>query len=406
MRFGHFWTIGLSNREIMRILFFLSYYKPYICGAENAFIRLAEGLVSRNHDVTVITSRLPGTAPTEVINGVYVKRISVPRWGDRYFLPFLSLWYMLRNLPRFDLVHTASHCLTVPTYWMAKLYGCPIIFTSHEVIGNRWDDLYSSKWVSWLYQRMEKLIALLNYDHCVAVSQATRRDLVKIGVGESRVSVIYWGVDEVFSKDSHTGDKLRQQLRIPQDSFLYLYFGRPGVTKGVDHLVDAASEISQQIPDSHLALILGKEPFNLYLAICQRIEELKLSSTVHLVPSASSRVDLVEMLREADCIVVPSVTEGFGFTTAEACALEIPVVATRTGAIPEVISGRHVLVEPGQAKALVEGILRVAQGDFDYISPRKFQWNATVLMNERLYERVLNSQFSYDLDRTNPSRSV
>ncbi|MCB0214313.1 MAG: glycosyltransferase family 4 protein [Anaerolineae bacterium] len=376
----------------MRILFFLSYYKPYIGGAENAFIRLAEGLARRNHEITVVTSRLPGTASSEVINGVYVKRISVPKRGDRYFLPLFSLWYMLRYLPRFDCVHTASHCLTVTVYWMAKLYGCPIIFTSHEIIGNRWDNLCTNKGISWLYQRIEKLIARLNYDHCVAVSQATLSDLVKIGIDESKASVIYWGVDEVFSKDSHMGDMLlRQQLQIPLDSFLYVYFGRPGVTKGVDLLVEAAREINQRIPNSHLMLILGKEPHNLYLAICQRIKELNLRATVHLVPSASSRVELVEMLREANCIVVPSVTEGFGFTTAEACALDIPVVATRTGAIPEVISGRHLLVKPGHIHALVEGVLRAARGDYDYTSPKQFHWQMTLTAYEQLYERVSHS---------------
>ena len=74
----------------MKILFFLSYYHPYMGGAEHLFRQLAEGLVSRGHTVKVITTRLPGTTYSETLNGVDIQRIQVPGAADRLFYTLLA----------------------------------------------------------------------------------------------------------------------------------------------------------------------------------------------------------------------------------------------------------------------------------------------------------------------------
>jgi len=85
-----------------------------------------------------------------------------------------------------------------------------------------------------------------------------------------------------------------------------------------------------------------------------------------------------EYVGNADCAVVPSLSEGFGFTAAEACALGIPVVATTAGSLPEVVSGEHVLVEPADPRSLADGVVRVACGEADYRDPVDFRWEDAV----------------------------
>jgi glycosyltransferase involved in cell wall biosynthesis len=72
-----------------------------------------------------------------------------------------------------------------------------------------------------------------------------------------------------------------------------------------------------------------------------------------------SRDRLRELYREARLFVYPSHEEGFGIPPLEAMACGAPVVATRTGAIPEYGEGVVQLVEPGDRQALRRAIVRM-----------------------------------------------
>jgi glycosyltransferase involved in cell wall biosynthesis len=66
------------------------------------------------------------------------------------------------------------------------------------------------------------------------------------------------------------------------------------------------------------------------------------------------------------------------------------VVATRVGAIPEVVSGKHILVEPGSARALAAGVERAARGQYDdWKAPQQFSWARMVAEYEEMYKELL-----------------
>jgi glycosyltransferase involved in cell wall biosynthesis len=71
-----------------------------------------------------------------------------------------------------------------------------------------------------------------------------------------------------------------------------------------------------------------------------------------------SRQDLLDAYRRATLVVVPSREEGFGLPAAEAMACGTPVVASRAGALPELLEtgGGGLLVPPDDAEALAKGI--------------------------------------------------
>jgi glycosyltransferase involved in cell wall biosynthesis len=192
--------------------------------------------------------------------------------------------------------------------------------------------------------------------------------------------VIHCGVDAAFRPAPPSGI-LRHKLGLSPEAFLVVYYGRPGLTKGVDVLLRAAP----LLPNAHLALILADEPRPQYLALRRLVADLP---NVTLLPSLP-RAELIEHLLDASCVVVPSRTEGFGLTAAESCALGLPVVATTAGSLPEVVSGRHVLVEPGSPSALAEGILRVQRGEWIETPLKTFPWKTMVAKYEQLYREVL-----------------
>ena len=80
-------------------------------------------------------------------------------------------------------------------------------------------------------------------------------------------------------------------------------------------------------------LILAKEPADRYDSIVRRIRQLDLGDRVRIL-DPRPRSELPDYVGSADCVVVPSLSEGFGFTAVEACALDLPVVVTRAGSLP------------------------------------------------------------------------
>lgn len=374
----------------LRILFVLANFHPYIGGAEKLFLRLTEGLVRKGHSVRVITTHLPGTPYFETINGVEVERVRVPGFARQYLFSILGFTPVIRKARSYDIIHTSSNYGALVAFLVAKITRQPTVFTCHEVLGQRWLIVERSRIKAFFLRNIENLVISFTYDRYIAVSQATLRDLVTKGINSEKVTVIYNGVDETFSAhEVQPSGKLRALCGINHDAFLYGYFGRPGATKGVEYLVKAAKLIESRIPGARLALILAREPRDNYNRIDRFIQDNKLDNLVKEIPPFISQEELIQHLIDLDCVVIPSLTEGFGLTTAEACALGLPVVATRVGSIPEVISGRHILIEPFSPEAIAAGVIQVWQGHYEWTFPKRFEWARMVDQYESVYRELL-----------------
>jgi glycosyltransferase involved in cell wall biosynthesis len=371
----------------MKILFVLSFYQPYIGGIERVFKALAEGLAIRGHDVHVLTSQLPGTPAREIIQGVTVERVPVPARGDRYFFTFLAYPPAKRLAGTFDIVHTTSYNGAPAAFLAARLAHRPIVFTAHEVLGKRWHMVVSNPAMALSVRFFEWITTKLPYDRLVTVSQSTLKDALHFGVPLERAQYIYNGVDDEFRRDSFRPYTLHERIGADRHEFLYVYFGRPGKTKGIHYLIQAAAEVQKAIPHSRLVLILANDPRPWHDELVRLAKHTP--AKIDILPPFPKRHDLFEALASASCVVVPSLTEGFGLTTAESCALGIPVVATTAGSLPEVISGRHLLVPPGSSRALADGIIRAARGQMDFTPLKTFSWDTMVEEYIKVYEELL-----------------
>ena len=135
-------------------------------------------------------------------------------------------------------------------------------------------------------------------------------------------------------------DTVRRELGVSQN-FLYMFFGRPGFVKGVEGLIRAVPSIKKAMPGSKPMLILSRKPREGYRKVEELLKELKLKRGEDIIIlDPVDEAKLPEYLGAADCVVVPSLSEGFGFTCLEACSTGIPVVASNVASLPEVISGK------------------------------------------------------------------
>ena len=158
-------------------------------------------------------------------------------------------------------------------------------------------------------------------------------------------------------KDAYSTDfSLRSYFGIPEDTRVVLYYGRPGKTKGIQVYEKAIENLAltDRIPkDVKLCFVLGKEPENLRREFAQLIEKKKLTESV-LIRDSVKRDELCACIAQADVVVVPSLTEGFGFSALEACQIGTPLRYSDGGSLPEVAYGKCLSFENRNHKQLAD----------------------------------------------------
>jgi glycosyltransferase involved in cell wall biosynthesis len=177
-----------------------------------------------------------------------------------------------------------------------------------------------------------------------------------------------------------------------------LFVGRLDWVKGVPVLFKAARRVLDVRPDVRFVLAGGGHHTLSTAAIRDMIQSLSLASHVHLLGHVR-QTELLELYETATVCVVPSYYETFGIAALEAMSFCRPVVATRAGALPELLEdGRTgLLVTPGSDQELADAILRllrdsrlrevVAVGGYERASSI-FDINRVMAMNLAAYRQA------------------
>lgn len=358
----------------MNILFVIENYLPHIGGVEVVFRNLAEGLVKKGHTATIITHRLKGTPPEETINGVKVKRVDC--LDSRGLFTFLAIPAAIAAAKKADIIHTTTFNGFFPAWMAAKIAGKPIIATVHEVWIGKWIEYGGKGLLSSLpYEIFERLLiyALPGVDRYIAVSNSTRQQLLNIGKDEKKVRTIYNGVDYGhFNPARYDGNAIRKKHSLQKD-YLLLVYGRPGPSKGIEYAIEAMKEIKRKIPNAKMMLMLSRDRqySGKYRQLAQLIERLGLSDCVVNIPPVRHS-ELPSYIKAVDCVIVPSISEGFGYTAAEAAAMGKPTIASDTTSLPEVVSGKHILVKPKDSREIAEAVVSMFNGKCHRTPLKKF----------------------------------
>ncbi|WKZ32181.1 MAG: glycosyltransferase family 4 protein [Thermodesulfobacteriota bacterium] len=174
---------------------------------------------------------------------------------------------------------------------------------------------------------------------------------------EGKVSVVYNAVDTGAFVSAKPAGKLRNELGIGQDCPLVGIIGTIHRHKNHEDLLNAFAHLKKDESKAKL-LIIGQPDREYKPVLLELIERHSLGDSVKFV---DFRNDMPEVFSELDIIVVASLGEPFGRTTIEAMAAGKPVVATNTGASPEiVVDGVTGLLVPVRAPdRMAEAIMRI-----------------------------------------------
>ncbi len=368
----------------MKILIVCENYFPNLGGVEIFFKNIAERLVKKGHQVTIITRLLPKTKQKENINQVTI--IRVPSFNSRYFFTFFSIPTILKYSKKADIIHTTTFNGAPPAWLVGKLRNIPTILTVHEVWVNRWNQVTDlSKFSCIIHNFLEKLLYKLPFSHYVCVSNSTSNQLKKINIPKNKISTIHNGLDYNFWNPKNFKN-IRKQLNL-ETKFIYFAWGRPGPSKGFEYLLKAVPLISKKIPNSILLLMLGNpekypKQHKTLKSLIKRINP----ENICLLPSVPYE-QLGNYIKTADCVVVPSIAEGFGYTTVETAAIGTPLVVSNIDSLPEVVSGKFNLFEPKNPKDLATQVYKTYQQKWQ-TKTKKFLWEATINQYEKLYQNI------------------
>lgn len=173
--------------------------------------------------------------------------------------------------------------------------------------------------------------------HAVAISEATKRDLVRlVGLPAERISVVYPG-SALPPPAGSVAENRRRAAELGLPPHFLLYVGGTDFRKNLGFLLEGFARVSRRGYGGHLVLV--GETFQSRLPEVERLrrqaEQLEIAGRIHWLGWTCDET-LAVLYRAADALVFPSLYEGFGLPVLEAMRCGGVVLAARSSAVPEV----------------------------------------------------------------------
>jgi glycosyltransferase involved in cell wall biosynthesis len=343
-------------------------------GTEIATYFMAVHLARRGHNVHVITPLDKGLPGESCERGFYIHRIPLKK--VRIFGAFFYWYAVFKKIWKIDpdLVHVQSLISGMPALISKNLLKIPY------AVWAQGSDVYHPKgFIKWTSRTVIK-----NADSAIALTKDMQKAMLDIY--DRDITIVPNGINLAEVPDEPAvRDEVDQGKRI-------LYVGRLSPVKGVQYLIRAMKQVHDTIPDARLIIIGSGRERGMLEALST---ELGIQEYVQFrgeVPHES----VLSFMQQADVFVLPSLSEGFPMVIVEALACGLPVVGSRVGGMPEIITDgtNGYLVEAKDVRALAEKILfllhdeklRKKISDNNKELVKKYTWEHVIIELEKIYD--------------------
>lgn len=228
---------------------------------------------------------------------------------------------------------------------IAKHRSIRSVVTVHDLIFRRLPNCYPL--IDRLIYDYKFKRACKNADLIIAVSECTKRDIVKdYGIAPDKIEVIYQGCDSLFSIPASEAKKkdVRNKYALPKHFVVSV-----GSIEERKNTLLAVKALKQLPEDVHLVLVGKATPYA--GTICSYSKAAGLEDRVHLLHNIPFQ-DLPAVYQCADVFVYPSRYEGFGIPILEALNSRLPVIAATGSCLEEAGGPDSIYVDPDDADAL------------------------------------------------------
>ena len=228
---------------------------------------------------------------------------------------------------------------------------CHVITTVHSVLAFDY-----SKRLDRLVNRISETCTRGITEKFIAVSKMLCQQLISEGIPPDKIVTVYNGLEIEKYNPETSGLTVRQEFNISPDAVVAGIVARLHPVKGHPCLFQAMAEVVRKLPNL-LLMVVGAGPDKTKLQ--ELADRLGIGKNVIFT---GFRKDIPEIISALDFLVLPSVCEGLGLSIMEGMAMKKPVLATRVGGIPEIITSGidGLLVPPADVPALAAGIQQLA----------------------------------------------
>jgi len=340
----------------LRIGFFVWEYPPELVGGLGTYAEyITREFVELGNDVSVFTLN-PGDLKTrEILRGVEVHRPLIAdasnvfpmfviddlkKWGtnirlfnDIFIYNILSATKFINGLIKkegytFDVVCVHDWLSSIAGLIIKNETKIPVVFHVHSTEWGRSGGQGSSVVSHLEYATAQKA------DRIITVSHTMRDDLTRHGWSQSKISVVWNGVDpERYNpKECREEDveKIREKYGIPKDWKMLLFLGRLTWVKSVRNLLQAMPMVFSEYPKTKL-VILGKGEEQ--RDIVETAERLGIKDKIIYRFEFVPEDERILHYAAADLCIFPSVYEPFGIVSLEAMSMAKPVVVGAQGVV-------------------------------------------------------------------------
>jgi teichuronic acid biosynthesis glycosyltransferase TuaC len=373
-------------------------FLPHVGGIEKVVNEQSKRLLYKNFEPMIVTNRI-GTPQKYRVDGVNVECYESLNTGFRLGIPYSiptigSFPTFLKAVNSCKIIHAHGHpyLTSLAAGKLAKMYAKPFVLTQHNTFieyNNLFDKL----------ERLNDLTVgkqnLRDADRIIAVSEATKDYVLRLGAKPKKVKVLHNGVDlEKFRPRAKKREEMRRKLGISESAIVVLTVRRLVYKNGVDTLIEGANIAVKKNPRI-VFLAVGKGPDSDGVKL--RIQQLGIEDNFKLAGFVSD-ADLPSYYNAADMFVLPSKSgEGLPLVALEAMACALPVIATDVGGIGEVLKEDYgKLVPPNQPELLAKAVLDFAAQDFSKrklelraMMEEKFSWDTNVERLIEIYEELI-----------------
>lgn len=235
-----------------------------------------------------------------------------------------------------------------PAHYLPRFCPVPQIVTIHDLAYLYFPQDFKKKdlWqlINWTKFSIKKATKI------IAVSKTTKKDIMKnYGINEDKINVIYNGFEKTAVVKTSAVEE--QSGKTTEVKKYILFVGTIQPRKNLEVLIDAFEKFSQVNKDFKL-VIVGKKGW-LYESIFEKVKALGLEDKViftgHIVDE-----ELIGYYKNAFCLALPSLYEGFGIPVLEAMSYGCPTIISMTSSLPEIGGDASLYFDPKSSDDLLE----------------------------------------------------
>ncbi len=362
---------------------------------------LAKALVQQNHPVHLFTLDFPGSPNYEEMGGVKVYRTAT-ELGHPNFLTWVLLFNHFLTKKIAEVSHIVDFDVMHVHDWLAAFSGIsfkyylkkPMVLTvlSTEVgraHGLRSADSLSIDGIEWW--------ATYEADKIIVCSHSMKTEICEhFNLPWDKVDVIPNAIDTTKYNFSVDRGSVRQRYGVGWGEKMILCVGRLVPQKGIEYFIRAIPRIASRYPEAKF-IIVGEGWSRDFLEA-----EARSTGQRHkiLFTGFVSDNEVINLMKSADVLVVPSVYEPFGIVALEGMATGVPVVASQVGGLSEVIEHDRtgLFVYPRSSESIAWGIDQVLS-DPDHarwltenakdILHKAYTWEAVAMKTVEVYNKLV-----------------